>query len=63
MVEKYSPDGTLIDITDAEDFNITVDKPFENNQSVINEQGRLAYQIMLSEKGYIKSEDSPLVYD
>jgi len=52
--EVKQADGTYRFITDAEDFNITVDKPFQNNQSVINEQGRLAYQIMLSEKGYIK---------
>ena len=57
--EVKQADGTYRFITDAEDFNITVDKPFQNNQSVINEQGRLAYQIMLSEKGYIP-EDSPL---
>ena len=57
--EVKQANGTYRFITDAEDFNITVDKPFQNNQSVINEQGRLAYQIMLSEKGYI-SEDSPL---
>ena len=57
--EVKQADGTYRFITDAEDFNITVDKPFQNNQSVINEQGRLAYQIMLSEKGYI-AEDSPL---
>ena len=52
--EYRNEDGKWEYRTDAEDFNITVDKPFENNQSVINEQGRLAYQIMLSEKGYIK---------
>ena len=52
--EYRNEDGNWEYRTDAEDFNITVDKPFENNQSVINEQGRLAYQIMLSEKGYIK---------
>ena len=57
--EVKQADGTYRFITDAEDFNITVDKPFQNNQSVINEQGRLAYQIMLSDKKYIP-EDSPL---
>ena len=56
--EVKQADGTYKFVTDAEDWNVAVDKSLQNNQSVINEQGRLGYQIMLSEKGYIKEGET-----
>jgi len=51
-------DGTWEYRTDAEDFSVNVDKKFENNQIVINEQGLLIDRIIKSEAGIIP-EDSP----
>ena len=56
--EYQNEDGTWEYRTDAEDFNVTVDKKYENNQIVINEQGLLIDRIIKSEAGIIP-EDSP----
>ena len=56
--EYQNEDGTWEYRTDAEDFNVNVDKKFEDNQIVINEQGLLIDRIIKSEAGIIP-EDSP----